>query len=159
MGIRRWKLNSQSLSGGGKSSISPWVAVWREDRHVVSVLCEVHVFCIFYVFCVFCAFCVLCAMYVVQSLMRPAKRCGVVGEAAEFNLWHRISRRAREPAVRYIHTTHCYIHTTLPTYFVPALHAYYTPCHAYITKRVGAGHILTNLWSHAYTLHSRVARS
>ena len=63
-------------------------------------------FCIFYVFCIFCAFCVFCALCVVQSLMRPAKRCGVVGEAAEFNLWHRISRRAREPAVRYIHTTH-----------------------------------------------------
>ena len=141
-------------------------------------MCEVHVFCIFYAFCVlfalcvFCAFCVFnalcvfCALCVVQSLMRPAKRCGVVGEAAEFNLWHRISRRAREPAVRYIHTTHCYIHTThcyihttLPTYFVPALHAYYTPCHAYITKRVVAGHILTNLWSHAYTLHSSVAHS
>ena len=59
---------------------------------------------------------------------------GVVGEAAEFNLWHRISSRASRLPRRYIQTTlpH-YIHTR----------------HTYITVKVVACYILA-LWSHVY---------
>lgn len=64
---------------------------------------------------------------------------GSSGEATEFNLWHRISRRAR--------TALAYIHTTLPTYIAKAtLHSYGPPRHTYIT--VVACYILTLMVTH-----------
>ena len=67
------------------------------------------------------------------------------GEAAEFNLWHRISSRARAALPTFIPHYICPLHT---------LHSNWPPCRTYITLRLVACYILT-LWSHVYHLTSR----
>ena len=83
----------------------------------------------------------------VQCLVQKVWKVGAgvqAGEAAEFNLWHRISSRARAALPTFIPHI-CPLHT---------LHSYWPPSRTYITLRLVACYILT-LWSHVYHLTSR----